>query len=117
MTERKLPDYTNEDYWRALANQSLIRFFILKALKDRDLHGYLLIEEIKEISDGFCSPSESTLYPALNQMLKAGLLQNTVSEVKTRKTYRITDEGKLAFKTAAKVWNEIVPKIQRSAIL
>ena len=117
MADNKTPDYTTEQYWSSLANQSLIRFFILKALKDKDLHGYLLIEEVSQLSGEFCKPSESTLYPALNQMLKAGLIQKTASEVKTRKTYRITAEGKIAFKAGAKVWNEVIPKIQRSAIL
>ena len=110
-------DYTQEEYWRKLINQSLIRFYILRALKDQDLHGYLLIQEIKKISNDFCNPSESTLYPALNQLLKAGLLQQSNPGEKSRKTYRLTPKGKEAFKVAAKVWNMVLPTLSRRTLL
>lgn len=110
-------DYTNEKYWERLANQSLIRFFILRALKDQDLHGYMIIRTIRDLSDDFCNPSESTLYPALNQMLKAKLVEFTDPKNKERKTYRLTQKGKDAFKVAAKTWNRILPTLSRRTIL
>lgn len=110
-------DYNSEEYWQKLINQSLIRFFILRALKEKDLHGYLLIKEVRRISNDFCSPSESTLYPALAQMSKAGLIQQTTTPQKERKTYHLTQKGRESFKAAAKVWNTILPTIQRKALL
>jgi PadR family transcriptional regulator PadR len=110
-------DYTKEDYWIKLVNQSLVRFFILKSLKEKDLHGYMLIQEIRKQSNDFCQPSESTLYPALGQMLKGGLIQQTNPTQKERKTYRLTEKGRLAFKTASKVWNTILPTMNRRTIL
>lgn len=110
-------DYVSEDYWRKLINQSLIRFYILKALKDKDLHGYMLIQEIRKLSNDFCSPSESTLYPALNQLLKAGLLQQSNPKERSRKTYHLTQKGKDAFKVAAKVWNMVLPTLSKRTIL
>jgi len=116
MAENKI-DYTCEDYWRKLINQSLIRFYILKALKDKDLHGYLLIQEIRTLSNDFCSPSESTLYPALNQMLTGGLIQQSNPKERSRKTYHLTPKGKEAFKTAAKIWNMVLPTLSKRTIL
>jgi len=110
-------DYTNEDYWIKLINQSLIRFYILKALKEKDLHGYLLIQEIKKLSNEFCDPSESTLYPALGQLARAGLIQQTNPKSRARKTYRLTPKGKKAFKTAAKTWNSVLPTLSKRTIL
>lgn len=110
-------DYTSEDYWKKLINQSLIRFYILRTLKDQDLHGYLLIQEIKRVSNEFCSPSESTLYPALGQLLKAGLIQQTNPQDKTRKTYHLTSKGKEAFMVAAKTWNQVIPTLSKRTIL
>ncbi len=110
-------DYLSEEYWEKLANQSLIRFFILRALKDKDLHGYTLIREIRDISRDFCNPSESTLYPALNQFQKAGLIAQANPASKDRKVYRITQKGKDAFKIAAKTWNRILPTLNRKTIL
>jgi DNA-binding PadR family transcriptional regulator len=110
-------DYTNEEYWERLANQSLIRFFILRALKDQDLHGYMIIRTIRKLSNEFCSPSESTLYPALSQMFKAGLIEFVDPKDKERKTYRLTLKGKDAFKVAAKTWNSIIPTLSKRTIL
>lgn len=110
-------DYTNELYWEKLANQSLIRFYILRALKDQDLHGYMLIKEISRLSDEFCNPAESTLYPALSQMLKAELITLANPKDKKKKTYKMTPKGKEAFKAAAKVWNRIIPTLSRRTIL
>ena len=110
-------DYTAEEYWRKLINQSLIRFYILRALKERDLHGYLLIQEIHRLSNDFCNPSESTLYPALNQMLVGGLIQQSNPKERSRKTYHLTPKGKEAFKTAAKIWNTVLPTLSKRTIL
>jgi len=116
MIQKKI-DYLSNDYWEKLANQSLIRFFILRALKDRDLHGYLLIKEIRDLSRDFCNPSESTLYPALNQFLKEGLIVQANHSSKDKKIYSITQKGKDAFKLAAKTWNRILPTLNRKTIL
>jgi len=112
-----MTDYTTEEYWKKLINQSLIRFFILRALKDKDLHGYLLIQEVKKLSNDFCNPSESTLYPALGQMLKAGLIEQVKNANKDRKTYHLTPKGKEAFKMATKTWNTILPTISKRTLL
>lgn len=110
-------DYTSEDYWHRLANQSLIRFYILRALKDKDLHGYLLIREIRKLSDDFCNPTESTLYPALSQMAKAGLIELTGAKNRSRKTYLLTQKGKDAFKASAKIWNQVIPNLRKRTLL
>lgn len=110
-------DYVSEDYWKKLINQSLIRFFVLRALKDKDLHGYVLIQEIRKLSNEFCSPSESTLYPALAQLSAAGLIQQTSVKEKERKTYHLTQKGKDAFKIATKTWNTILPTLNKRTLL
>jgi DNA-binding PadR family transcriptional regulator len=116
MSNREI-DYTQEDYWIKLINQSLVRFYILKALKDKDLHGYMLIQEISKLSNDFCSPSESTLYPALAQLKAAGLIQQTNPKDRSRKTYHLTQKGRDAFKTAAKTWNRVLPNMGKNTIL
>lgn len=97
----------------------MIRFFILRALWDSDTYGYVLSKAIEELSWGFCCPSESTLYPALNDMEKRGLIHSTSQSVnsRVRKIYHITDQGKLAFRTAAKTWGEIIPSIRKATTL
>ena len=110
---------TSPLYWRSLINQSAIRFFILRALWDKDSYGYVLSREIEELSWGFCTPTESTLYPALNDLERRGLIHSTKvnANSRTRKVYRITDQGKLAFRTAAKTWGEIIPAVRKATTL
>jgi len=110
---------TSPMYWRSLINQSTIRFFILRALWNKDSYGYILSKEIEDLSNGFCAPTESTLYPALNDLERQGLIHSTETRAnsRVRKIYHITEPGKLAFRTAAKTWGEIIPHIRQSTIL
>lgn len=110
---------TSPIYWRSLINQSTIRFFILRALWDQDSYGYILSKQIEELSWGFCTPSESTLYPALNDLETRGLIHSASTTVgsRTRKVYRITEQGRLAFRTAAKTWGDVIPAIRKSTTL
>ncbi len=110
---------TSPQYWRALINQSAIRFFILRALWDKESYGYILSREIEELSWGFCTPTESTLYPALNDLEKRGLIHSTQvsANSRIRKVYHITEQGKLAFRTAVKTWGEITPALRKATTL
>jgi DNA-binding PadR family transcriptional regulator len=110
---------TSPQYWRSLINQSAIRFFVLRALWDKDSYGYILSQEIEQLSWGFCTPTESTLYPALNDLEKRNLIKSTPITVsgRVRKVYHITEAGRLAFRTAAKVWGEIIPAVRKATTL
>jgi len=110
---------TSPQYWRSLINQSAVRFFILRALWDKDSYGYILSKEIEELSWGFCTPTESTLYPALNELERRSLIHSSQigASGRVRKMYHITETGRLAFRTAAKTWGEIMPAIRKSTTL
>jgi DNA-binding PadR family transcriptional regulator len=110
---------TSPVYWKSLINQSAIRFFILRALWENDSYGFILSQQIKDLSWGFAEPSESTLYPALNDLESQGLIHSSKTNVNSRmrKMYHITDTGRLAFRTAAKTWSEIIPPIRKSTTL
>lgn len=106
-------------YWQALINQSVIRFFILRVLWEKDSYGYILSKEVEEVSWGFCKPTESTLYPALSDMESQGLIHSAKVETqsRTRKMYSITTEGKIAFRLAAKTWGRVLPAIREATML
>lgn len=106
-------------YWQALINQSVIRFFILRVLWEKDSYGYILSKEVEEASWGFCRPTESTLYPALADMEKQEIIRSSQVEAKsrTRKMYSITPEGKVAFRIAAKTWGRVIPAIRKAITL
>ena len=60
------------------------------------MHGYALVKHIKQASDSLLQVEEGSLYPALQRMLKEGLLESEIgTSAKGRPTriYRPTDAG------------------------
>jgi len=73
-----------------------LEMMILQSLRLRPMHGYALVKHIKQVSDDLLQVEEGSLYPALQRMLKAGLLEaETGVSAKGRPTriYRLTDAG------------------------
>ena len=69
---------------------------ILQSLRRQPMHGYALVQHIKQRSNDLLQVEEGSLYPALQRMLKAGLLrgqwEKSASNRRVR-TYRITAAG------------------------
>jgi len=113
-------DFTKEKYWRGLINQGLIRFYLLKTLyQDKESYGYKIVSRIEELSDGLCHPTESTIYPALEQLSRGGYVETTKVSAgkKIRKIYSLNEKGRSAFRAAAKAYGEIIPILRRSITL
>ncbi|OQA04501.1 MAG: Transcriptional regulator YqjI [bacterium ADurb.Bin400] len=113
-------DLTTESYWRKLINQGLIRFFVLKVLyKDKESYGYRLVKRVEQLSEGTCRPTESTIYPALDQLYREKYVVVTEVAVgsRVRKVYTLTDKGKSAYRAAAKSYGEIIPLLREAIML
>lgn len=71
-------------------------YFILAALLDGPLHGYGIIKQAAELSDGHVRLAAGTLYGALDRLAEEGLIladRQEVVEGRTRRYYRLTDHG------------------------
>ena len=71
-------------------------YFILAALLDGPLHGYGIIKQAVELSDGRVRLTAGTLYGALDRLAEEGLIladRQEVVEGRTRRYYRLTDNG------------------------
>ncbi|NRQ50016.1 PadR family transcriptional regulator [Aeromicrobium stalagmiti] len=68
-----------------------VRAAALLLLAEEPQHGYQLIQEIGQRSQGAWSPSPGSIYPVLQQLEDEGLL--TFERVDGRKTATLTDEG------------------------
>lgn len=113
-------DLTSEGYWRKLINQGLIRFFLLKVLyRDKESYGYKLVKRVEELSEGTCRPTESTIYPALDQLRKDGYLNVMELSIgaRVRKVYTLTDKGRAAYRAGAKSYGEIIPLLREAIML
>jgi DNA-binding PadR family transcriptional regulator len=75
-------------------------FQILIALADQPLHGYAIMLDIAERSDGKVKFSPGTLYGSIKQMLEDGWLEEVPGRASAdderRRYYRLTREGREA---------------------
>ena len=69
-----------------------VRTAILRLLAEAPMHGYQIMQEISERSDGIWQPSPGSVYPTLQQLEDEGLVQ--ADERQGKKTYTLTSEGK-----------------------
>jgi PadR family transcriptional regulator, regulatory protein PadR len=69
---------------------------ILAVLAGGPLHGYAVIEALKEKSDGVLELPEGTVYPALHRLERDGLLSSDWSAEtgRRRRVYQLTHRGK-----------------------
>jgi PadR family transcriptional regulator, regulatory protein PadR len=69
---------------------------ILHSVRLKPMHGYALVKHIKQASDDLLQIEEGSLYPALQRLLKEGLLESKEGiSAKGRPTriYRLTKSG------------------------
>ena len=74
-----------------------LEIILLSLLKNKDMYGYEIYKEIKNITDNVLILGEGTLYPALKRLKEKNLIQDyfieTNSSKKKRKYYKITEAG------------------------
>ena len=70
---------------------------IMAVLADGDLHGYAILAEVRDLSDGRVRLGTGTLYGALERLQDGGAVIATAEEIvdgRTRRYYRLTDSGR-----------------------
>ncbi|ELC8332978.1 helix-turn-helix transcriptional regulator [Clostridium perfringens] len=74
-----------------------LEIILLSLLKNKDMYGYEISKEIKNITENVLILGEGTLYPALKRLKEKNLIQDyfieTDSLMKKRKYYKITEAG------------------------
>lgn len=68
-------------------------YYILLALL-QPAHGYLIIQQVEELSGGDVRMAAGTLYGAIENLLKLKFIRPVQTEDSRRKVYIITEEGK-----------------------
>ena len=73
-----------------------LEMMILQSLQRQPMHGYALVQHIQQSSQDLLQVEEGSLYPALQRMLRDGLLKAMWEMSATNRrvrTYRITPAG------------------------
>ena len=89
-------------------------FHILMALASEDRHGYAIIQDIEQRTDGALRLSAGTLYRSIQRMLEQGLLVETNDrpapelDDERRRYYRITPFGTKVAQAEANRLSELV---------
>ena len=81
---------------------------VLAALEDQPLHGYAIMEALRQRSGGAVDPPTGTLYPALRRLERAGYVRSEWSTVggRRRRTYQLTAAGRRALATERSQWRD-----------
>jgi PadR family transcriptional regulator PadR len=90
LTPSKKPD--QRDLFRGA-----LEMMVLRSVMREPMHGYALVQHIKQRSNDLLQVEEGSLYPALQRLLKEGLLKAEweISATNRRvRTYRITPAGR-----------------------
>jgi DNA-binding PadR family transcriptional regulator len=76
--------------------RGFVQVAILHLLKEESMHGYQIMKELEERSNGAYSASAGTVYPALQELLDQNLIElDTESD---KKIYFISKDGKQRLK-------------------
>ena len=83
-----------------------LELLLLAVLQAERAHGYAIIKQLRERSEGAFDLAEGTVYPALYRLEKQGLLKSSRSEVggRKRRVYSITADGRAALGENTETW-------------
>lgn len=83
---------------------------ILGILRKGSSYGYLIIKQIKELSEGKMKYSDGMLYPVLHRLEKEGSIKSNWTmngASRPRKYYEITELGKQEFQAERAQWTQV----------
>ena len=95
--------------WIKEASKGYIRVAILILLSKRSAHGYEIMKEIRERTQGMWMPTAGGVYPVLRNLEKEGYIEGKWSTQKNRKikVYEITEAGRAIFKRTMERQSEL----------
>jgi PadR family transcriptional regulator PadR len=86
---------------------------VLRCLRDREMYGYELVQEIKGRTDAVVTLGEGVLYPLLHALEKKGALQSRRKTVqgRSRVYYAITPKGMERLTGLSNSWTRLADAI------
>lgn len=88
-----------------------LKLAILKMISERPMHGYALMKEIERLTGKDWRPSPGSIYPALSELQRQGLISLSVQGRK--RIYEITPQGQAILGIAVEHVKEGMTALQR----
>ena len=97
-------------------------FHILLALADGDLHGYAIMQDVAQRSEGAVRLGPGTLYGALKRLLEARLVEESAERAdperaERRRYYRLTPLGLAVARAEARRLDAILRAARRKKLI
>ncbi len=100
-----------------------VEFQVLLSLADAERHGYAIMQDTAERTDGVLRLDPGTLYRALERMRKAGLVaesprrRDPAADDERRRYYRITTLGRRAARAEMRRLEDLLRAARQSRLL
>ena len=93
-----------------------LRLLILNVLARGPNHGYQIVQQIKQRSEGVLDFKEGTLYPTLHGLESQGYLESVEVEEngRIRRDYRLTGSGHRLLAAERKAWRQFVRAVDHN---
>jgi PadR family transcriptional regulator, regulatory protein PadR len=100
---------------RAEALKGHLNPILLASLEQGPLHGYAIMEALRDGTGASFDPPGGTVYPALHRLERAGLIASTWATVagRRRRTYQLTDAGRRQLREERKSWRAFSETVSR----
>jgi PadR family transcriptional regulator, regulatory protein PadR len=88
---------------------------VLGLLAQGESYGYLILKQVRELSDGELQWTDGLLYPLLHRLERLGHVESTWRPAdggRRRKYYRITDQGRAELAEQRRQWDTIVEALK-----
>ncbi len=87
---------------------------LLAALASKPMHGYAIIDYVRQASSGQFDYAEGTIYPALRRLEDDGLVRSRWGETdgRKRRIYDISAQGKRALADHRRQWEHFTNGVE-----
>lgn len=92
-------------------------FYILLALATKERHGYDIMKQVENDSQGKITLGPGTLYGAIKRMLEEKLIVALETSHARRKYYQLTEKGRMIFSNELQRYNEAVELAKKRKLL
>jgi DNA-binding PadR family transcriptional regulator len=92
-------------------------FHVLLALRHTSRHGYAIMQDVEELSEGQLRLGPGTLYTAIKRLLAAGLIAECDADNERRRCYRLTRKGKTVATEEAQQLSNLVRIARKRGLL